>query len=100
MKKTQELRIVVYFDCEAVNRKVSEKETEQDIMAIGAFYNISEYYKPYFLDYVRKYKKFAGMTAPQDFIKELKKSLRRSTKLLRILANQWKKWDQWSMKKV
>ena len=26
-EKTQELPIVIYFDCEAVNRKISEKET-------------------------------------------------------------------------
>ena len=29
-------------------------------MAIGALYSLAEYYKPYFPDYVGKYKKFVG----------------------------------------
>ena len=68
----QELPIVVYFDCEAVNRKVSEKIIELDIMSIGVYCHVAEYYKPYFPDYVEKYKKFVGTAASQDFIKELK----------------------------
>ncbi len=74
-EKPKELPIVFFFDCKAVNRKVSEKEIEQDIMARGRFYNVSKYYKPYFPDHVGKYKKFVRMTASQDFTKQLKKDV-------------------------
>ena len=79
----QKLPVVIYFDCESLNRKVNVREVvgktkviaDQDIMSVGMYFSVADYYKPCFPEYVDKYKEFVGETAVIDFIKTLKKDV-------------------------
>lgn len=80
-RSKQKLPVVIYFDCEALNRKVNVREAvgktkviaDQDRMSVGMYCSVADYYKPYFSDYIDKYESFIGETAVIDFITALKK---------------------------
>jgi len=74
----QKLPVVIYFDCEALNRKVNVHNgktkviADQDIIPVGMYCNVLSYYKPYFSDYIDKYETFITEIVVIDFIKALK----------------------------
>jgi hypothetical protein len=88
-RSKQTLPLVIYFDCEALNRKIKVAQpeaqrivngktkvvAEQDLMAVGMYCSVADYYKPYFPDFVDKYESFVGEMAVIDFIKALKKNV-------------------------
>ena len=55
---------------------------DQDIMSVGMYFSVADYYKPCFPEYVDKYKEFVGETAVIDFIKTLKKDVENMNQII------------------